>query len=205
MLQNLNDNLKIGGYVIGTCFDGERIYDKLKDTQSIMGKTFSGETLWKIDKKYPATKFSFSDKRANFGKVIDVFVKTIGVVHPEYLVNFYYVDKIMKEYGFSKVSLKPFQEFHNELIEGKNIMDLPQKDLNINIDVAKTMSDAEKEFSFLSSGFIYKKEKNSSDSLYKKLIELMEKRDKSKLLSDDIGSVYKVDKDTEHIIEDSVL
>ena len=205
MLQNLNDNLKIGGYVIGTCFDGERIYDKLKDSPSIMGKTFSGETLWKIDKKYPATKFSFSDKRANFGKVIDVFVKTIGVVHPEYLVNFYYVDKIMKEYGFSKVSLKPFQEFHNELIEGKNIMDLPEKDLNINIDVAKKMSDAEKEFSFLSSGFIYKKEKNSSDSLYKKLIELMEKRDKSKVLSDDIGSVYKVDKDTEHIIEDSVL
>jgi hypothetical protein len=205
MLQNLNDNLKIGGYVIGTCFDGERIYDKLKDSESIMGKTFSGETLWKIEKKYPATKFLFSDKRANFGKVIDVFVKTIGVVHPEYLVNFYYVDKIMKEYGFSKVSLKPFEEFYNELIEGKNLMNLPEKDLGINIEGAKKMSDAEKEFSFLSSGFIYKKEKNSSDSLYKKLIELMEKRDKSKILSDDIGSVYKVDKDTEHIIEDSVL
>ena len=30
ILQNCNDNLKIGGYLIGTTFDGERIYNALK-------------------------------------------------------------------------------------------------------------------------------------------------------------------------------
>jgi hypothetical protein len=82
------------------------VYNSLKTGNSISGKTFSGETMWKIDKKYSATKFGFTDKRPNFGKEIDVFVKTIGTVHTEYLVNFNYVDKMMEEYGFSKILLK---------------------------------------------------------------------------------------------------
>jgi hypothetical protein len=59
------------------------------------------------------------------------------------------------------------------------------------------MSIDEKRFSFLSSGFIYKKEKNSSDALYKKLIEMMEKKHK---LKKDSG-IYKVNENTEHTIE----
>jgi hypothetical protein len=202
ILQNLNDNLKIGGFIIGTTFDGERIYEALKDSDSISGKTFSGETMWKIDKKYGSRKISFGEKNANFGKEIEVFVKTIGVPHPEYLVNFNYVDKLMKEYGFSKVVLKPFEEFYQELMEGKNLMDLSNKELEKDISVVKEMSEEEKRFSFFSSGFIYKKEKNSSDSLMKKLVEMMEK--KHKLKKHD-GTVVKVDADTEHIIEDVLV
>jgi SAM-dependent methyltransferase len=199
ILQNINDNLKIGGFVIGTTFDGERIYEALKDSDSISGKTFSGETMWKIDKKYGSRKISFGEKNANFGKEIEVFVKTIGVPHPEYLVNFNYVDKLMQEYGFSKVVLKPFEEFYQELIEGKNLMDLSNKELEKDISVVKEMSEEEKRFSFFSSGFIYKKEKNSSDSLMKKLVEMMEKKHK---LKKHAGKVVKVDANTEHIIQD---
>jgi SAM-dependent methyltransferase len=196
ILQNINDNLKIGGFVMGTTFDGERICDSLKNTDSIMGKDFSGELMWKIDKKYGSGKISFTDKRPNFGKQIDVLVKTIGVVHPEYLVNFKYMVKLMNDYGFSLVFIKPFEEFYNELIEGKNIMDHPQKDLDKYVETVKSMSDAEKRFSFFSSAFMFKKERNSSDSLFKKLVELMEKR--NKLEGQD---VYIVNKDTEEIIE----
>ena len=199
ILQNISDNLKIGGFVIGTTFDGERIYNALKSDNVITGKTFSGETMWRIEKKYSASKFGFTDKRANFGKEIDVFVKTIGVVHREYLVNFNYVDKMMEEYGFSKISLKPFEEFYNELIDGKNLLDLSGKELEKDMVSVKAMSDEEKRFSFFSSGFIYKKEKNAPDSLMKKLVELIEKKDK--LRTKDI-TAYKVDADTEHLIED---
>ena len=198
MLHNLNDNLKIGGFVIGTCFDGRRINEQFNKTDTISGKTFSGETMWKIEKKYSSTKLSFTDKKANFGKQIDVLVKTIGNVHPEFLVNFNYVDKLMQEFGFSKVMLKPFEEYYNELMKGDNIMDLSDKELQKDIEVAKSMSEEEKRFSFLSSGFIYKKEKNSSDLMYKKTIELMEKHAKVKKEE----GVYKVDEDTEHILED---
>jgi len=199
IIQNINDNLKIGGFVIGTTFDGERIYNQLKNNEFISGKTSSGELMWKVDKKFSSTKLLFSEKKPNFGKQIDVFVKTIGVVHPEYLVNFNYLDKIMEEYGFSKVVLKPFEEFYNELIEGKNVMDLTDFELKKDIDVVKKMSEDEKRFSFMSSAFIYKKEKNSSDSLFKKLVDLVEKKHKLKKKD----GVYKVDEDTEHIIEDS--
>ena len=123
-------------------------------------------------------KISFTDKRANFGKKIDVFVKTIGNVHSEYLVNFNYLDCIMNEYGFEKVMVKPFEDFYNELIKGENILDMPEKDFQRNVQAAKDMSEDQKKFSFLSTGFIYKKEKNSADALFKKLVLLMEKKDK---------------------------
>ena len=196
ILQNINDNLKIGGYFIGTCFDGERIYNHLKNTDSIMGKTESGETLWKIEKKYSAVKLSFTDKKANFGKKIDVLVRSIGQVHTEFLVNFNYVDAMMKEYGFSKVYIKPFEEYYNELRDDKQIMDLSQKEIEKDKDVCDKMSEEEKRFSFLSSGFIYRKEKNSSDSLFKKLVTLMEKQDKVK----GTEGIIKVDQDMEELI-----
>ena len=194
VIQNINDNLKIGGFVIGTTFDGSRIYDKLKSVNSISGKKGT-ELLWKIDKKYTGN-FSFTSKKANFGKQIDVLVKTIGNVWPEYLVNFNYLDKIMEDYGFIKIFVKPFEEYYNELMEGKNLMNLSDKDLEQHIDKVKRMSDAEKEFSFFSSAFMYKKERNSSDALMKKLAELIEKKDKLRK-----KNVFKVDKDDEELIE----
>jgi len=197
IIQNMNDNLKIGGFVVGTTFDGSRIYDALKGVESITGKTPTGETMWKIDKKFTSTKLEFTDKKPNFGKKIDVLVKTIGNAHEEFLVNFKYLDKIMAEYGFAKVMIKPFIEYHQELLDGKNLMDLSEKDLEKDISAARKMSADEKRWSFFSSGFIYKKENNSSDSLMKKLVELIEKRDK--LRSKD---VYDVNADTEHLIED---
>ena len=211
ILQNINDNLKIGGHVIGTCFDGERIYKSLEGKGTIQGKTPSGEILWKIDKKYSTTKLVFDSKKSNFGKKIDVFVKSIGQVHTEYLVNFNYVDKMMEEYGFKKVMIKPFEEFYNELIDNEkelidnekekkqnSIMDLSEKELQKDIDNAERMTEDQKRFSFLSSGFIYKKEKNSSDILIKKLFQLMEKEKKVKKKD----GVFLVDKNMEHSIED---
>jgi mRNA (guanine-N7-)-methyltransferase len=199
LLQNLNDNLKIGGFVIGTTFDGERVYSNLEGKQSISGKTKEGEIMWKIEKNYGTPKIQFTDKKALYGKEIDVFVKTIGRNHKEFLVNFKYFDKIMEEYGFSLVSRKPFEEYYNELIEEKNIASYDPKELKKNIEMAKNMSEDEKRFSFLSSGFIYKKERNSSDSLFKKLVELMEKKD----VKESKGKKVKgaISKNTENLIE----
>ena len=195
LIQNINDNLKIGGFVVGTTFNGERINEKLKNTDSILGKTYSGETMWKIEKKYNSTKLGFTSSKPNYGKQIDVFIKTIGTIHPEYLVNFNYLDKIMSEYGFTKIFIKPFEDFYNELIEGKMLMDLNNAEIEKDIEVIKKMSEEEKRFSFLSDAFMYKKEKNSPDSLFKKLIEVTEKKEKLKK-----KDVYKVVQDQEDII-----
>ena len=199
IIQNINDNLKIGGYVIGTCFDGEIIYNKLKQEKELVGKKKDGSLMWKIEKSYKS-KMAFTDKKPNLGKEIDVFVKSIGVVHKEYLVNFKFVDAIMETYGFEKILQKPFEEFYNELMDGKNVMNLSPEELEKNIERVKSMSEDEKRFSFLSRSFIYKKVANSSDSLFVKLAELMEKEDKIKY-----KEAYAVSQDTEGIIQAAEL
>jgi hypothetical protein len=66
------------------------------------------------------------------------------------------------------------------------------------------MSEEEKRFSFLSSGFIYKKDKNSSDLLFKKLVDLIEKQDikKSKDLKKVKGAITKETEDLIEYLED---
>ena len=193
IIQNINDSLKINGYIIGTCFDGANLYKLLQNKSSISGKTFEGETMWKIDKAYKG-RMAFGAKNANLGKEIDVFVQTIGYVHKEYLVNFAYFEKIMNEYGFEKIIIKPFEDFYNELKAGENIMNMDEQELSKMKGFIEKMSDVEKEFSFLSSAFIFKKVEHSSDSLFSKLVGLMEKEEKK------VGIAMKVSKEDEGVI-----
>ena len=193
IIQNVNDVLKIDGYLIGTCFDGERIYNELKNQKQIMGKAFDGEIMWKIEKKYKGT-LGITDK--SLGKQIDVYVQTIGNVHEEYLVNFKYFEKVMVEYGFEKILIKPFEDFYNELKNGENKMKLEKNELEKMKQFVENMSEEEKRFSFLSSAFIFKKVENSSDKLYKKLVELMEK--KTKIAKENV--VIESEQDNEIII-----
>ena len=199
IIQNISDNLKIGGHVIGTTFDGEVIYNQLKDKKEILGHKKGGELMWRIEKKYKS-KMAFGEKRPNLGKEIDVFVKSIGVVHTEYLVNFKYFDKIMSDYGFEKVIQKPFQDFYDELMDGKNIMNLSPEELKRNKEKVEAMSEDEKRFSFLSTAFIYKKIEHAPDKLYIQLSQLMEKEDKVK-----DKNVFVMDKETAEIVQDAEL
>lgn len=192
IIQNINDCLQIDGYLIGTCFDGERIYNQLKNKTEIFGKTFEGDTMWRIEKKY---KGKLTSTEKSLGKKIDVFVQTIGNVHEEYLVNFTFFEKVMKDYGFEKILIKPFEDFYNEVINGENKMNLSDDELEKIKKFADSMSEEEKRFSFLSSAFIFKKVENSSDTLYKKLVELIDK--KSKIKDTDVSIV---DKDDSEII-----
>ena len=195
IIQNVNDVLKVNGYLIGTCFDGEKIYNELKNKKEISGKTYDGEIMWKIEKKY---KGSLGTTEKSLGKKIDVYVQTIGNVHEEFLVNFNYFEKVMKDYGFEVILIKPFEEFYKKLKKGENKMNMDEEELNRMKDLVNNMSEEEKRFSFLSSAFIFKKIENSPTTLYKKLLSLMEK--KTKKDTDTITSVST--DDSEVIIAD---
>lgn len=149
LLQNVNDNLKIGGKFIGTCFDGQRVMQALKNKKVIEGKK-DDEVIWKIEKLYKTTK-------TPYGKEIDVYVKSIDKSHKEYLVDYEYFDKMLVEYGFKKVEVVEFGEIYGGM---KN---------NSNVSKLSKMSETEKEFSFLNNAFIYEKINHMADSLYKKL------------------------------------
>ena len=84
-LRNIAENLKVGGYFIGCCFDGEKTFEFLKGRESRMG--MEGDALlWKITKKYDADEIPAGDEA--FGMPIDVEFISIGMPHREYLVPF---------------------------------------------------------------------------------------------------------------------
>ena len=164
LLQNANDNLKIGGYFIGTCFDGSKIFELLKGKKMIEGK-LNEMTIWKIEKKY--ANFVYKTNSANYNKKISVFTSSIGHAHDEYLVNFEYLDTLMIEYGFEKAEVKNFGDIYT---------DFEVDTLNNKINKACKMSVVEKEVSFLNNIFAYKKIKHTPDKIYSKLKVLIEKK-----------------------------
>jgi hypothetical protein len=88
LIGNINDTLKVGGYFVGCCFDGRRVFDMLRPMargQSKVGK--SGEKLlWTITKEYEANDLTTDDESIGLG--IDVEFISIGSKQREYLVPF---------------------------------------------------------------------------------------------------------------------
>lgn len=169
-LQNVTDNLKIGGHFVGTTFDGSKVYDFLKRKTHEAGMK-GEETIWKITKLYGKKKFT--DGRPNWGMAIDVFVNSIGIAHKEYLVSFKYLEKLASEYGLELQQVISFSDMWLEGQENKEGYS------NKIVSDIRLMSEAEKKFSFLFSGFIFKKVKNAPDSTYKKIVKLQTKKEKS--------------------------
>jgi len=167
-LQNVSDNLRIGGKFVCSTFDGMKIYDSLKRKKMIEGKQ-NKETIWKITKMYDRRKFM--NGKPNWSMTIDVFVKSIGLSHKEYLVSYTYLEKIALEYGLELEETIPFSDLWDKVVQEKNINTRLLDDI-------EGMSKDEKTFSFFSSGLIFKKTKHPTDAVYKKMLKLQKKANK---------------------------
>jgi len=168
LLQNVTDNLKIGGHFVGTCLDGEKVNEllgKKKEGEKVVGMV-GEDLLWTITKEYDLKKWD--SKKANLGNEINVFVSTIGVEHKEYLVNFDYLKDLAKEYGLDVVSIRNFGDIYDEALMNKTEWD---EDL-------RNISGGEKLFSFMHNEFTFVKTKNASDQTYQKLQQLIKKKEK---------------------------
>lgn len=167
LLTNIKDNLKPGGLFIGCCFDGNIVYNKLKD-KSIDGYIdgFNEEHLiWRIRKKYENLNIDTNLDDANsIGMPIDVYLHSIGKTITEYLVNFEYLKRKMAEIHLIPVESHLFIDIFNKY------KDKPEfKDLLSNMD--KNIS--EKEFSGMNRLFIFQKETNDVvevDDLYRLIV-----------------------------------
>jgi hypothetical protein len=179
-LQNVSDNLKIGGYFIGTSMDGGRVFDLLKGLKKPAEGIIGDDILWKIEKKYSAT-MKWDAKKPMLGHKIEMYINTIGIPHEEYLVNYAYLEEILKEYGFELEIIRGFGDIYA-------MGDEEYK------DDMKAMAEAEKTFSFLHNEFRFKKTKNASDEVYIKLVNMIEKdrKKEEKLKSMPGGAVNKI-------------
>jgi mRNA (guanine-N7-)-methyltransferase len=183
VLKNISDNTKIGGYFIGTCFDGKTIFEKLKGLKK--GESIEGnldrKRIWKIKKNYENK--TFPDDISSIGYPILVYMETINQMFTEYLVNFDLLTILMKEYGFelesnenlSEYNIKStglFSELFNNMIKsGKEYKE------------AAKMTQKEKEISFINRYFIFKK--ISKENLIDKPKEKKTKKKKKIVVKND--------------------
>jgi hypothetical protein len=106
-MKNIKDNIAPKGYFIGCCYDGKKIFNKLKEGD-IEFRDDTGNLVYSIKKKYDLDDFEFDpdseDNEKMFGQTIDVYMESIGQEIPEYLVNFDFLKKYMEDNGFKLVS-----------------------------------------------------------------------------------------------------
>ena len=158
-LENLSQTLKVGGYFIGSCFDGEKVFDLLRDTAP--GKSRSGQegttTLWEITKQYDADDIPEGD--AGFGLGVDVKFISIGMPHREYLVPFKLLEEKMRLIGC-------------ELLTGEELKEVGMVNSSATFDVTWEMAkkrgstfkmiDPVKQFSFMNRWFIFKRKRQET-------------------------------------------
>jgi hypothetical protein len=164
-MRNLAECTKIGGYFIGTCYDGKLVYQMLKGKapgESV--QIYDGETkIWEVKKDYEYD--TFEDSITSVGYKIEVYQESINKMIPEYLVNFDFLNRLMTNYGFELVQREEaqnmglpegsglFSELFNEMLEEVKKNKFKKKEYG----KAPEMNAFERKISFLNRYFVYKK------------------------------------------------
>ena len=99
-IKNLSECTKVDGYFIGTCYDGNTMFNALRGVEK--GKSITlrikDTKVWEVAKDY--SKTTFDNDISCVGYAIDVFQDSINKTIKEYLVNFTYFTQLMEYYGF---------------------------------------------------------------------------------------------------------
>ena len=188
-LQNVSECTKLGGYFIGTCFDGVRIFQALSRLEnggeiSVMegagsaaaaGSDVEPRKIWSVSKKYHQAEFE--PDSSSIGYEIEVFQESINKNTREFLVNFEYLTQLLENYGFDLVSPEeaattltfPMQDgtdtfdgmFHEMEVECKQKQSQQQSQQCRNeYGSALFMRPEEKQISFYNRYFIFRKNRN---------------------------------------------
>jgi len=211
-MTNISQCTKLGGYLIGTCFNGKNIFNLLKDVG--FGDSFiitnpntqtQVQKILQITKKY--TQTTFEDDDTSIGMKIDVYQESINNTISEYLVNFEFLTRMMENYGFVPLtsaesfkaiglqeSIGPFSDLYSimENIEKKQQARETNKRL---FGSALNMTKEEKRISFLNNYFIYKKirevdaDKITQNFLEKSFSQVME--DKMEMMKMNVSRLNK--------------
>jgi hypothetical protein len=198
-INNLKDLTLLEGYFIGTCYDGEKIFNMLhsKENDEAMSIFKNTKKIWQITKKYSAKEFK--DDETSLGYGIDIFQESINKTFREYLVNFKYFIHVMEKNGFVLLTETEYKQLNLpnsygsfELLYNFMTTDLKRNNnLLKKIGSANALSDEEKQISFLNNYFVFKKVRNvitTDDALENS--ELKEK-EQIAAISDEFGEIDK--------------
>ena len=164
-LRNVSEVCKVGGYFIGTCYDGRRVFRLLEDFKQNDGiAKFSGDAkIWEIVKQYDSDVFKANATSVGYG--VDVYQESINKVFREYLVEFTYFVHLMQLYGFAALTDKDAREIglpHGigsfEALYGEMEQDIIRnKRVKDEVGNATKMTPEEKYVSFLNNYYVFRK------------------------------------------------
>ena len=168
-IRNLNENCKVGGLCIGTCYDGARVFKMLqskKTGESVFITNDNDTKMWDVKKLY--TQTTFPDDDTSLGYAIDVYQESINKTFTEYLVNFDFFIRTMENFGFVPVTDGEAQRmgFPQGIGSFEGLFETMEDDVErklikkANIGKALNMTPNEKTISFLNNYFIFKKVRN---------------------------------------------
>jgi hypothetical protein len=180
-LRNVCECTQVGGYFIGTTYDGATMFDALKpyevgDGIAVMHK---GKRVWQVTKAYNATEFP--DDETCVGYAIDVYQESINKTFREYLVNFNYLKRLMANFGFEVVQRDDavkdlglpdgtgmFEQLHAQMMA--RLKQTPS--LASDLGDAPDMRDYERRISFYNRYFVFKKVRSidNAESVVKSLL-----------------------------------
>lgn len=167
-LDNVTALCKPGGYFIGTCYDGQRVFDALRDKEVGDGISLKegSEVLVSITKDYESDTFRADD--TSLGYPITVTQESIGKPAQEYLVNLEYLIKELRIRGLEPApsaltrnaglgnSIDGFASVFNALKRQGGQLRPAEKE-------ALQMGDSEKELSFLNAYFVFQRMDTNQD------------------------------------------
>ena len=167
-LRNVSECTKINGYFIGTSYNGESIFNALRNVQQ--GESISimenDKKLWQITKQYDND--TFEPDETGLGYAIDVYQETINKTFREYLVNYDYLTRLMENYGFVLLTRDECKEIGVPESVGsfRQLYGLMEQEITRNKKRSNDYGDAtkmttkEKQISYYNNYFIYKKIRN---------------------------------------------
>lgn len=167
-LRNITECTKVGGYYVGTCYDGRTVFDMLYNKKMEESITINkgDRKIYEITKMYDQT--GFPDDELSVGYAINVYQESINKVFREYLVNFKYLEQLMEDYGFVLITQEEAQQMNMPDSTGmfSDLFALMENEakmhpkLSSNYRQALLMSPEEQRISYMNRYFIFKKVRN---------------------------------------------
>jgi len=96
-LTNLADTVKVGGYFVGCCSDGDKIARKFGKETTIVGHD-GATNVWAMTRRYGEAS-AVPTNSSGLGMAVDVNFISIGETHTEYLISWPYAMMKFQEVG----------------------------------------------------------------------------------------------------------
>jgi hypothetical protein len=174
-LRNLGECTRLNGYFVGTCYDGQTVFNMLSGKAKEDGITImsNGTKIFEMIKMYDET--GFPDDELSLGYGINVYQETINQYIREFLVNFKYLVRMMENYGFvlvekaeaAKMGLPDgtgmFLELYNAMENENKRTTGGGNNHSGKYGKASLMTPEEKRISFMNRYFVFKKVRNDVD------------------------------------------